>query len=74
MLGQGSETSQLLRGHKIWAKVEKDALDSLQELYVRKSLLVLLVDMATFEQYQMTPKFMKSVIEFLGGCFKGQGE
>jgi hypothetical protein len=26
VLGDGAETSQLLRGHKVWAKVEKDAL------------------------------------------------
>lgn len=74
VLGQGSETSQLLRGHKIWSKVEKDALDINQEFYVRKSLLILLVNMATHEQYQITPKFAKHLIEFLDECFKGQGE
>lgn len=40
---------------------------------MRKCLLILLVDMANYEQYTVTPKFIKSEIEFLGLCFKGQG-
>ena len=30
VMGEGFETSQLLRGHKIWTLVEKDAMDSQQ--------------------------------------------
>lgn len=32
ILGGGSETSKLLRDHKIWSKVEKDALVLLQSI------------------------------------------
>ena len=65
-LGEGQETSKLLREHSIWKQVEQEACvhsllskDPQQEFYVKKFLLLLLVDMFNNGHYDMGAKVVK---------------
>ena len=73
-LGENPETAELLKNHEIWDDIERDAMNSDQEFYARKSLLILLVDMFHNGFYKMNPRFVKNTIAFLLECFVKQGE
>lgn len=43
ILGESPSTSALLKDHAVWKFIEKDAMDTNQDFYIRKYLLLLLV-------------------------------
>lgn len=65
VLGDSPETAKLLHEHKVWKLIEKDASDVDQEFYVRKFLLLLLVDLVAQGHYSLSPKMSKDIQTFL---------
>lgn len=65
VLGDSPETAKLLHEHKVWKLIEKDASDVDQEFYVRKFLLLLLVDLVAQGHYTLSPKMSKDIQTFL---------
>lgn len=63
----------MLKKHKVWDYIEKDALNPDQEFYVRKSLLTLLVEMFNNGFYEFSHKFTKNTIGFLNYCLSNKG-
>lgn len=74
VLGDIPETAKLLHENKVWKLIEKDASDVDQEFYVRKFLLLLLVDLVAQGHYSISPKMAKDIQTFLRLNLTSNGE